>query len=203
MQYRPGKVSVKRQHTARKRCPKILICCCGIVTEYHYFIDFVDHHKIHLIEVVIEAYGDPPHTLVEKAIELNKQAEKKSRQYKDINEAYDQVWCVYDVDIHPRLDYALEMAEKAGILLAVSNPCLELWALVHFEDQTAHLERGNAQDNLRKYIPGYSKRLPFYTLLPYYKDAVLRAIELFEKNSYDNPSTSVYKLTETLLLACQ
>ena len=40
---------------------------------------------------------------------------------------------------------AIEKAQANDISVAVSNPCIELWFVLHFRDQNAHIERGDAQ----------------------------------------------------------
>lgn len=49
------------------------------------------------------------------------------------NEEIDQVWCVFDVESppHPNLVEAVALAERHDVRLAVSNPCFELWLLLH------------------------------------------------------------------------
>jgi hypothetical protein len=56
----------------------------------------------------------------------------------------DEVWCVFDVDEHPKLAEARDQANANGIQLAVSNPCFELWLLLHFQEHRAHAG-GHAQ----------------------------------------------------------
>ncbi|MEO6195139.1 MAG: RloB family protein [Thermoanaerobaculia bacterium] len=113
------------------------------------------------------------------------------------------VWCVFDVDEHPHLLDARQKARDNGIDLAVSNPCFELWALLHFQDQTAHLERDEARRRLKEHIRGYGKALPFQRLHPTYSEAVQRAQNLDRRreeaqDSGGNPSTGVYQLTEII-----
>jgi hypothetical protein len=135
-----------------------------------------------------------PKTLVERASELKKIAEREARRQKDDFLKYDEVWCVFDVDAHPNLADALQQARANSILLAVSNPCFELWLLLHFQDQRAHLERSQAQAVCRDLIRGYERLAPFELLAPLHEEAVARARALdkwqFEqKRVGGNPST--------------
>jgi len=68
------------------------------------------------------------------AKEHKKTAEANSRREKEVNLLYNSVWCVFDVDDHPRVADARQMAADNGIELAISNPCFELWLLLHFRD---------------------------------------------------------------------
>ena len=56
-----------------------------------------------------------------------------------------EYWCVIDVDQHANLVPAVEKAIANGISVAVSNPCVELWFILHFQDQTAEIDRKWAQ----------------------------------------------------------
>ena len=44
------------------------------------------------------------------------------------------------------------MAVKAGVKLALTNPCFELWAITLHSDQRAYLHRHEAQRILRTYM---------------------------------------------------
>jgi hypothetical protein len=132
-----------------------------------------------------------------------KEAKRKAKAWWDEFLSYDEVWCVFDVDEHPHLPDARQQARDNGIYLAVSNPCFELWALLHFQAQTAFLERGDARSRLQRHLPHYNKALPFARLHPNYAEAVQRAEEL-ERRREDaddpggNPSTGVHRLTERI-----
>jgi hypothetical protein len=198
----------KRNDGLRRRRPfrvvkrRILIVCEGIVTERHYFNDLRIQTKS-LVELKIEP-GGTPKTLVEKAVDLKKTAEKSAKHAKDENLEYDFTWCVFDVDEHSLLAEAQQQARDNDIEVAVSNPCFELWALLHFQDQHAHIERREVQRRCREHMPGYDKRLPCETLLPIYNDALRRSVELEQWHHTrgtegGNPSTGVHRLTEEIM----
>src|SRR5277367_1637370 len=142
--------SLRRGGPFRKVKRRILIVCEGIVTERYYFNDLRIQTKS-LVELRIEP-GGIPKTLVERAVEFKKAAEKAATRGKDDNLRYDSVWCVFDVDEHPFLAEAQQKADANGVKVAVSNPCFELWALLHFQDRRAHVDRREAQRLCREYI---------------------------------------------------
>lgn len=107
-----------------------------------------------------------PRLLVERAAAKKREAQRDAKSRRDEFLAYDEVWCVFDVDEHPHLHDARQQARDNGIDLAVSNPCFELWALLHFQDHTAHIERADARRRLKRHLPGYEKALPFCTPSP-------------------------------------
>jgi len=202
----------KRSDRLRRRRPfrevkrRILLVCEGIVTERHYFDDLRIQTKS-LVDLQIEP-GGTPKTLVHRAVELKKAAEKAAKRGKDQNLRYDAVWSVFDVDVHPFLAEAKQQARDNSIKVAVSNPCFELWAVLHFQDQRRHIERNEVQRLCRQYMPGYEKRLPCETLLRTYHDAVQRCEELehwhhIRGTGGDNPSTGVHKLTQEIITEIQ
>lgn len=198
--------SLRRRRPFREVKRRILIVCEGIVTERHYFNDLRIQTKS-LVELQIEP-GGTPRTLVERAVDLKKSAEKDAKRGKDENLKFDAVWSVFDVDEHPFLAEARQQACENGIKVAVSNPCFELWALLHFQVQHAHIERHEVQRLCRQYMPGYEKRLPCQTLLAEYSEAVRRSEELerwhhTRDTDGDNPSTGVHRLTEEIIKGAQ
>lgn len=198
----------RRNDGLRRRSPfrevkrRILIVCEGEVTEPNYFNDLW-HQARSLVELRIEP-GGTPKTLVERAVDLMKSAEKAAKRAKDGNLKFDAAWCVFDVDEHPYLAEAQQQARDNGIKIALSNPCFELWALLHFQNQHAHIERNEVQRLCEEHMPRYEKRLPCLTLLDRYDDALRRARELehwHETRGTEghNPSPGVHRLTEEIM----
>ena len=58
---------------------------------------------------------------------------------------FDEIWCVFDTDAHENLPHAIEEARQSGIAVAVSNPCFELWLVLHVREQTAYIDRHDVQ----------------------------------------------------------
>lgn len=194
--------SLRRRRPTREVKRRILIVCEGEVTEPRYFNDLRNQTRS-LVDLRIE-HGGTPKSVVERAVQLKETAEKDAKRQKDENLKYDVAWCVFDVDEHPFLAEARQQARDNGINAAVSNPCFELWALLHFQDQTAHIDRHQVQRLCRRYMPRYEKQLPTEVLLDKYDDAVRRSTQLEEWHQTrgtngDNPSTGVYELTNVIL----
>ena len=182
---------------------RILIVCEGQATEPEYFRAF--QHAARNPRVHIELAGETgvPMTVVEVAIRLRDEAQREAKRQRDENLRWDAVWGVFDVDEHPKLAEARKLAEEHSIELAVSNPCFELWALLHFQDQRAHIERHKVRAALQRRLPGYDKSLDFAKVHPGYAEAVRRARELaaeaFKHDRADrNPTTGVPRLTELI-----
>ncbi|HET9957343.1 MAG TPA: RloB family protein [Polyangiaceae bacterium] len=193
----------KRRGPKRDRKFLILVVCEGAVTEREYLKSLQHHFRNPRVRVVVPDNSGVPLTVVKTAIRLKKEAAQKAKAQDDDNLEYNSIWAVFDVDEHPNLAEAKQLAAKEGIDLAISNPCFELWALLHLEDQRAHIERHAVASRLRKHFPEYEKLLPFERLIGGYEQAVNRARSLDEeaashKEPGRNPTTGVFSLTEQI-----
>lgn len=115
---------------------------------------------------------------------------------------FDEVWCVTDVDDFP-IARACQVAPRRGVDLAISNPCFELWLLLHFCDRwTAAQDYAEVAQQLKKYVPSYNKAsLDFEIFAEGIPDAIRRAKRLGECNEkpYSNPSTTMWRLVESIM----
>lgn len=102
-------------------------------------------HRAHRdrVQVIIKRGLGAPMTVVDRAVEQKRNEARDARRGR--GRASDEYWCVFDVDRHPNVGPAVEKAQANGISVAVSNPCVELWFVLHFQDQMAHIERGAVQ----------------------------------------------------------
>jgi hypothetical protein len=182
--------------------PVILIVCEGEKTEKQYFEGFARDFRTP-VDVKIAPEHGVPKTLVVTAKRYKKKAEDAARKEDDENRAYDAVWCVFDVDDHPQVADARQMAQANGIELAISNPCFELWLLLHFRDSPGMQPRETMRRMLSRYVPGYDKRVEFTVYAEGYPQAVKRAEQMDKKAEEDgdsgrNPTTGVYRLTREI-----
>ena len=121
---------------------------------------------------------------------------------------FDDIWCVFDKDDHARLQQALKQAKDNNFQVAFSNPCFELWYLLHFQDQAAYLTTHDAVSALRTHILHYKKgRAGLYAVLRENQPkAMKRALKLRQNHisggaawgKHENPSTSVDRLVRFL-----
>src|SRR5262249_25450256 len=93
--------------------------------------------------VTIDEFHGAPMQLVETATARRTADLRDAKRGR--GSAYHEYWCVFDIDEHPNVGPALDLAGTSGISVAVSNPCIELWFVLHFENQTAVLHRHDAQ----------------------------------------------------------
>ena len=172
----------------------------GVLTEPEYLKVFSRIHGDKSARVVPVRVGGDPRAVVERAIE---ELEKSKR---DRLATRDSVWAMFDRDIHHRFDEARNLARGNGLRLAISNPCFELWGILHYQDQNAPLERRECQRELGKLCPSYNagggKVFGDREVIEQrYPVAVERASLSVKRRDEEgepggNPSTTVHLLTE-------
>jgi hypothetical protein len=175
----------------------------GEVTEPSYFKRFQHDVRNPRVHVAVAKEHGVPLTVVEVAVKLCNEAQEEAKSQRDENLLWDEVWAVFDVDSHPNLEAAKRMAVQESIRLAVSNPCFELWALLHFRNQPAFIERDKVRAELQIHMPNYDKELDFARMKSNYAQAVQRAQELDDEAARHeepgrNPTTGVRHLTEAI-----
>lgn len=187
----------------RQRQPRaeIHIVVEGEKTEDGYLLPLRRSLRDHVL-ISVDNRGGVPLTLVNRAVETKRDAEREAARGR--GRAYDEVWCMFDRDAHPNLSDALDLAARHGIEVVMSNPCIELWFILHFEDQTAAIDRHAAQRRSAELL-GCEKNLSASaTELMYsrYDEARRRAKNLDTKHEGDgsaprsNPSSDIWRLVD-------
>lgn len=122
----------------------------------------------------------------------------------------DQVWCVFDVESpkpHAHLKEAETLARKHDIGIAVSNPCFELWLVLHDREQAAAMTTATAGKAANELAAFDCKRIVNVNWFLERRDvAVKRARKLDEKHLGDgngefrkaNPSSGMPALLDAL-----
>jgi hypothetical protein len=159
--------------------------------------------KSPLIELEIGGEQKDPKGLVELAKARRDQARRAAKRERDDSLLYDEVWCVFDVDRHTRLPDAVQQADALAINLAISNPCFEIWLLVHFRDQWAYIDGDHAHSAVQTYIPKYGKTVSYSDISGKGGAAIGRAI-MMERRAIEsgdrigNPTTGMWRLVSEL-----
>lgn len=198
---RPGGPPKRRDSSVRPR--QVIVLTEGERTEPSYVTDWARQVRGAVIVSVYEKHGTPM-TLVKYAVEIRRA--ETLNQKRGRGRAYDEIWCVFDRDEHPQFNDALGQARQAGISLAVSNPCVELWFLLHFEEQSAEIHRHDAQNRAYALL-GCQKSLSaeaLKTLRAQFEDAANRAKALDRWHEQggsppaSNPSSGMWRLIEAI-----
>jgi len=127
----------------RTTYPLVVIVCEGKKTEPTYFEHFRGRHKPIKIEIVTNAAGKNYDAIIAEAI-------KAKDKYVTGTESSYSVWCVSDVDVdyntpdsqsakNARLKKYSKDASRNGFKIVLSNPCFELWFLLHFAYSTGYI----------------------------------------------------------------
>lgn len=113
----------------------VLIVCEGRETEVNYFYGLRQELRDgEYIITIRTASGGSALKVVEHATAARDKAPREAK--------YDLLFCVADVD-NKEQEYARAraLARKKGITLIGSNPCFEVWLLLHLEQLTQAFER--------------------------------------------------------------
>jgi hypothetical protein len=129
-------------------------------------------------------------------------------EYPSPSDEVDEVWCVFDVEAptpHGNLTNALELAARNAINVALSNPCFELWLILHIELHSAYLTTASACKK-RSLLDGSSgKEIGSFDYMGALDLAIENAKALDLKHigdgtvsPEDNPSSTVFRLIESV-----
>lgn len=180
---------------------RILVVCEGEKTECEYLKQFSQAHRTSKVKLDFARERGVPKTLVDIA----KGFKARSIGHAEPYDEFDEFWCVFDIDDHPNIADAVQTARDNGIELAISNPCFELWLLLHFRDPPGQNHRNAIVELLRKSVPNYNKHVDY--VKDGYADGYLAAVngashlDRLAEQAHDvgrNPTTGVYRLTESI-----
>lgn len=188
---RGGLQRSKARLEARQR---IVIFCEGRVTEREYIEGLRKRERINLAQVIVAKETGTPKTLVEQAKKYKKSIEQ------DEYGKNDEIWCVFDLDEHPFVLEAKQQARDNGLRVVMSNPCFELWLLLHFQYHSAPISRKAVACECKKHMVDYEKHIP-PGIFAYVDTAIQHARRLAKwqesrNSSGKNPSTDVHVLVE-------
>lgn len=180
--------------------------CEGERTEPEYIKGFERHARNATVALVVHGDRGDPKRLVQDAAARTRRAHLDAKRQRDRFLAFDETWCVFDRDEHQRFDEAVDTAKRAGLELAVSNPCVALWLLLHFRESPGPRHRRDVQRLLRDRVPDYSKGVEFQSFVQGVPDATARSRRLDEDaeamgEAGRNPTTGFYRLTDSIARA--
>ncbi|HEX6507158.1 MAG TPA: RloB family protein [Chloroflexota bacterium] len=197
-----GRRPLKRKVAIHRPRKTLLVFCEGERTEPEYlqalkrqpFVRDVAAVDLHIEN---RRQGAVPMALVTLAAEARDRAIDEEAEI-------DEFWCVFDVEWprnHPKLKEAIDLARRNEIQVAISNPCFELWLILHFREQGGWLNNQQASKIRRQLDGSRGKELNPAKYMPLVKDAAQRAAkmeELHRRNGArfpdDNPSSGMHRL---------
>lgn len=202
-----------RRTTGKKSAKKKFILYCeGENTEPKYFAALAREWCGALIAVeTIPAVG-VPRTIADRATDRQRALKRNRRKTPDSFELEDEVWAVFDRDEHANFDEAVTKCMDNGVGVARSNPCFELWLILHVEDFQRSDGRHAVQEYLKKICPEYDPRREktinctrILCNLEHAEKLAERQLSMREEegNSFGAPSTTVFELTKRIRFASQ
>lgn len=152
--------------------------------------------------------GRKPRDLVADAIALKR--EKDTEVPSDLADEFRPVvWCIFDRDQHDGVDEAISQAVTAGVKVAFSHPCFELWRLLHHQSYTATF--GGVCEEAARRLPFAAdvsaqrrKAVSIEQIRGGFEQARKRAIQINDRHdkrvpfSRRDPYTDVWKFVEDL-----
>ena len=187
---------IKQTKTISKR---VLIACEDTKSSRFYFTKMIKDYGLRGKVTFAKHLGTNPMKVLEAI---------KTHLLTDSN--FDEKWIVIDRDSYSKQEFngAIASAKALNIKVAYSNEAYELWILLHFKPQSAHIDRTKLNHEL-KHIIDYEKNNEFIYEIVKSKQsiAISRSRNLIkhflsingDTNPFnDNPSNTIYKLVESL-----
>jgi hypothetical protein len=196
-----------RRPRARRR--EVIVFTEGENTEVSY-VDIVKRLQERFAIRVDDRHGHPGY-LVPLAIAELRRLIRLDRAEGAPESERPQVWCFFDRDQHSDVDSLIQQAIAAGVAVAFSHPCFELWLCWHFADHGAPAGGacGGLVDRVEAHLPGYKargKRVRLVDIEGRYAAALDRARDLGRRHERDgidlptkrDPSTGAHEFLEAL-----
>lgn len=200
---------LRRRPPTREPKRRFTLVCEGQNTEPAYFRDLQRSITNALVNLEIVPAAGVPYSLAERAVEILSGTKRARRRRGGSNsyEAHDQIWTVFDRDEHPRYEDAVALCARHQIGVARSNPCFELWLILHVTEYDRPNDRRAVQTHLCTLRPEYQpngRKLPNCAeLIKSVEVAEQRAAAQLKRRedeglAFGSPSTTVYELTRAI-----
>ncbi len=187
-----------RQTGSKKLRRKVFVAAEGSATEWDY-LDFLQDIGCETVKrIKPQTSKSNPRNVLQRMKEGLKGNLQKN----------DEAWILIDRDewseteIEPLLKWE---RKDPRYHVVISNPCVEFWLLLHFEDGGGATTPEMCRNRLKKYLPDYKKRILLNSFTEdMVQGAISRARRLCEDKgiSWDTPcSTTFHQFVQSLLSA--
>ncbi|MBQ4266388.1 MAG: RloB domain-containing protein [Clostridia bacterium] len=217
-----GKIE-RRGSKPRRTKPVILIVTEGEKSEPKYF----EHFRTRQNNVEVRVVPNSKNGSKTDYLNLIRKASRICKDDDLSPKSGDSVWIVADGDVNYQaadaikkknaaLTQARATAEKEAYSLLISNPCFELWYLLHLRYTTAHLPDYDAVKKALEQagIKDYEKHNDLYEQMASETIEAIKRAKRLETHQVENgftlplgidanPFTEVYRLMENLVLTDQ
>ncbi len=202
--------SLKRKKPNRNPKQKFILFSEGANTERVYFEALERHYTNALFEINFIGPAGTPITIADK-VKVQMKTLKEERIANSFAEK-DTVWGIFDEDNHDNVRESIDKCIAAGAKVAYSNPCFEVWLILHYEDFDKSDDRHQVQKHYGTLDPYYKRngsKIPNYeVLIPKIEEAEERAVRQEMRRESEGaeggrPSTTVYSLTKAIRKAAK
>ena len=194
--------NIKRRRRALPSKRGFVLFCEGRNTEPQYFNAIRLAHTGGAAIQPVPVRGGDPVVVTKRAV-----AEKKKPRRQNTERSSDQVWVVFDREDHERFEEAVALCRSHDVCVPYSDPCFELWLILHIEKYDKACSNSDVQRRLETLRPEYNRKgaktLDFTALMDRVEEAEERAAaQLLSREQqgtpFGNPSTTVGQLTRAI-----
>ena len=174
----------RRKSKGKKINPPLYVFCEGEPEE-----DYVN-----MIKTVYRI----PSIQIRAKVRGNKISKEFIKRYKLNIETHpkDLDFLMYDLDVD---GFLKKLQDIPQTMLLVSNPCIELWFLLHEKAQKSNINTTNCCNEIKKRFKGYEKGTLNEEMKKKLKEKQSKAIRRAkELTKFGNPSSTIYLLIELL-----
>ncbi len=172
-------------------------------TENIYLNNYANRDNNYNIKIVYGNETDP--------INLVNQTIKKIKDL-ELDLTYDVAYCIFDTDVDKNkeksIEEAISIANENNIIPIISNPCVEIWFLLHYEYTTSKMNNNEVINRLKRYNSHYKKSYNIYKDIELKTEIAIKNAKKLEKEHIknniklqsleSNPYTEIYKVVEEL-----
>lgn len=206
-----------RQSNTIEKEKIIVLAFEGNDTEQIYFEEFKDSENFNDDLIYLHLLKRPKNDTNSAPSHVFKKLKKEAKDEYSFNDK-DELWMIIDTDRWKNIPDIIDECNKLeNMFVAVSNPCFELWLLLHIKKISEYTEqelelilKNNKVTSKKNYIDiklteilgSYNKSNPKpEQFIPHIQNAILQAKELdLENEEYPKKLGShVYKITEKLI----
>ena len=162
----------------------------------NFFVFCEGETEIAYVKFLRSLYRAPIQVIVKKGKSNISEDYIERSQNEYVRTEQDKVFLMYDLDVDGMLEQ-LQKIPHAELL--VSNPCVELWFLLHYKEQKAEITSEKCVKKYQKVSKGYKKGVLSEDEKKVLSENRELAVDRAKKlAAFQNPSTTVFKLLEEL-----
>lgn len=162
----------------------------------NYFVFCEGDTEVVYVEMLRSHYRLPIHIIAKKTLLNITPALVERCKAAYIQTKSDQTFLMYDLDVPTMLE-RLQKVPNATLLC--SNPCFELWLLLHYADQKTELSSEECVNRLLSFEKQYKKgALPPANKQYLISNVALAITRAKSLQAFDNPSTTIHLFIEAL-----